>query len=150
MNGMNSDIVMNKISKLPDEGLNKITKKVIGCAFKVSNTLGIGFVEKVYENALALEIEKAGMQVKQQHPINVYYDQNLVGEYFADLLVEDSVLVVLKVARAFDNAHMMQCLNYLRASGLPVCLLINFGRPKIEVKRIIPSVAWKPAVIERK
>ena len=89
MNGMNSDIVMNKISKLPDEGLNKITEKVIGCAFQVSNTLGIGFVEKVYENALALEIVKAGMKVKQQYPISVYYDQELVGEFFADLLVED-------------------------------------------------------------
>jgi GxxExxY protein len=130
---------------LPEE-LSRITEKVIGCAFKVSNTLGIGFVEKVYENSLAYEIWKTKLQVKQQHPICVYYDQKLVGEFFADLLVEERILVELKVARSFDNTHMMQCLNYLRASGLPVCLLINFGRPKIEIKRILPSDVWKPAV----
>lgn len=131
---------------LLDAGLNRITEKIIGCAFKVSNTLGIGFVEKVYENSLAYEVEKTMLHVKQQHPICVYYDHKLVGEFFADLLVEEKVLVELKVARSFDNTHMMQCLNYLRASGLPVCLLINFGRPKIEVKRIVPSDVWKPAV----
>ena len=129
---------------LLDEELNKITEKIIGCAFKVSNTLGIGFVEKVYENSLAHEILKTKLQVQQQHPICVYYDQKLVGEFFADLLVEEKVLVELKVARSFDNTHMMQCLNYLRASDLPVCLLINFGRPKIETKRIVPSDVWKP------
>lgn len=130
---------------LPEE-LSRITEKIIGCAFKVSNTLGIGFVEKVYENSLAHEVWKSGLQVKQQHLICVNYDQKLVGEFFADLLVEEKVLIELKVARSFDNTHMMQCLNYLRASGLPVCLLINFGRPKIEIKRILPSDVWKPAV----
>lgn len=128
------------------EELSQITEKIIGCAFKVSNTLGIGFVEKVYENSLALEISKIKLQVKQLHPICVYYDQNLVGEFFADLLVEEKVLVELKVARSFDNIHLMQCLKYLRASGLPVCLLINFGKPKVEIKRILPSDVWKPAV----
>lgn len=131
---------------IPDEALNKVTEKVIGCAYQVSNTLGIGFVEKVYENALAHELKKVGLQVRQQHPINVHYDEQLVGEFYADLLVEDQVLVELKVARVFDKTHLMQALNYLRASGLPVCLLINFGKPKIEVKRIVPSDIWKPAV----
>ena len=129
--------------------LSQITEKIIGCAFKVSNTLGIGFVEKVYVNSLAHEVGKTKLQVKQQHPICVYYDKKLVGEFFADLLVEEKVLVELKVARSFDNAHMMQCLNYLRASGLPVCLLINFGRPKIEIKRILPSDVWKTVVYGR-
>lgn len=128
-----------------DEELNKITEKIIGCAFKVSNTLGIGFVEKVYENSLVHEVLNTRLRVQQQHPICVFYDQKLVGEFFADLLVAEKVLVELKVVRSFDNTHMMQCLNYLRASGLPVCLLINFGRPKIEIKRIVPSDVWKPS-----
>ena len=129
--------------------ISQITEKIIGCAFKVSNTLGIGFVEKVYENSLTHEVRKTKLQVKQQHPICVYYDQKLVGEFFADLLVEEKVLVELKVVRSFDNTHIMQCLNYLRASDLPVCLLINIGRPKIEIKRILPSDVWKPVVYGR-
>ena len=119
--------------------ISQITEKIIGCAFKVSNTLGIGFVEKVYENSLTHEVRKTKLQVKQQHTICVYYDQKLVGEFFADLLVEEKVLVELKVV----------CLNYLRASDLPVCLLINIGRPKIEIKRILPSDVWKPVVYGR-
>lgn len=131
---------------MSDDELNRITEKIIGCAFKVSNALGIGFVEKVYENSLAHELLKTNLQIKQQYPISVYYDEKLVGEFFADLLIEEKALVELKVVRTFDNTHMMQCLNYLRASGLPVCLLINFGKPKIEIKRIVPSDIWKPAV----
>lgn len=137
------------MNSLSDVELNQITEKIIGCAFKVSNTLGIGFVEKVYENSLAHELLKTKLQAKQQRPISVYYDEKLVGEFFVDLLIEERVLVELKVARSFDNTHMMQCLNYLRASGLPICLLINFGRPKIEIKRIVPSDVWKPAVYGR-
>ncbi len=131
---------------LSEAELNQITEKIIGCAFKVSNTLGIGFVEKVYENALAHEGAKSGLHIQQQYPIKVYYDSRIVGDFFADLLVEEQVLVELKVARMLDNVHMAQCLNYLRASGLPACLLINFGRPKIEIKRLVPSDIWKPSV----
>ncbi|TWU46544.1 GxxExxY protein [Rubripirellula reticaptiva] len=118
-----------------DDELNALTEKVIGCAFQVSNTLGSGFLEKVYENALAIELRKSGLDVKQQAPINVLYDGIVVGEYFADLLVSDAVIVELKAVKEFSDAHAAQCLNYLKATGLPICLLLNFGKPRVEVKR---------------
>jgi GxxExxY protein len=118
-------------------GLNPVTEKIIGCAFTVSNALGAGFLEKVYENALALEIQKAGLKVLQQHPIQVWYDGVVVGEYFADLLVQDSVVVEIKAVKAFDETHWAQCLNYLKATGLRLCLLLNFGKPRLEIKRIV-------------
>ncbi|MEJ2671124.1 MAG: GxxExxY protein [Deltaproteobacteria bacterium] len=117
--------------------LNSITERIIGCVYKVSNTLGSGFLEKVYENALALELRKNGLEAKQQYGIQVRYDTMVVGEFAADLLVEDKVLIELKVARALDEVHMAQCLNYLRATDLSVCLLVNFGRPKAEIRRIV-------------
>ena len=116
--------------------LNEITEQIIGCAYRVSNGLGCGFLEKVYENALAHEIRKAGFPVKQQHSIHVWYDGVVVGEYVADLLVADSVLVELKAVNAIDPIHTAQCLNYLKGTGLEVCLLINFGKPRVEIKRI--------------
>ena len=115
----------------------EITEKIIGCAYTVANTLGAGFLEKVYENALAYEIRKTGLDVKQQSPITVYYDGVVVGEYVADLVVENEVIVELKSAKSLDNVHMAQCLNYLKATGRKVCLLINFGSPRIELKRIV-------------
>ena len=110
--------------------VNEITEKIIGCAYLVGNTLGAGFLEKVYENALAHEIGKAGLQVKQQHPISVFYDGVIVGEYFADLLVEDQIIVELKIAKEISNVHLAQCMNYLRATNLSICLLINFERSR--------------------
>lgn len=115
----------------------EITEKIIGCAYTVANTLGAGFLEKVYENALAHEIRKTGLNVKQQSPITVYYDGVVVGEYVADLVVENEVIVELKSVKSLDNVHMAQCLNYLKATGRNVCLLINFGSPRIELKRIV-------------
>jgi len=126
-----------------EQELNKITERIIGCAYKVSNSLGIGFVEKVYENALGHEVRKEDLKVVQQHPIRVVYDAVVVGEFFADLLVEDLVLVELKAVSALTNDHMAQSFNYLRATGLPACLLINFGQPKIQLRRLYPSPAWK-------
>ncbi len=117
--------------------LNALTEKIIGCAYQVSNILGCGFLEKVYENALAIELRKSGLIVAQQHEIEVRYREHIVGEYTADLLVEHKVLVELKVAKALDDIHMAQCLNYLKATGLNICLLMNFGKPKLEIKRII-------------
>ena len=117
--------------------INQITEKIIGCAYKVGNSLGAGFLEKVYENALSHELMKAGLRVNQQMPIQVLYDNVVVGEYFADLLVEDCVVVELKAIRAFDDSHVAQCINYLKATGYKICLLINFGKTKVEVKRII-------------
>ena len=116
---------------------NKITETVIGAAYKVGNTLGSGFLEKVYENALAIETRKSGLLVVQQHPINVKYEGAIVGEFIADLLAQDEVLVELKAVKALDEIHLAQCLNYLKATGLHICLLINFGNPKVEIKRIM-------------
>ena len=115
--------------------LNALTEKIIGCAFQVSNTLGSGFLEKVYENALAIELRKNRLEVKQQAPIKVVYEETVVGEYFADLLVSDAVIVELKAVKEISNAFAAQCLNYLKAAGLPICLLMNFGKPRVEVKR---------------
>lgn len=117
--------------------MNEITRAVIGGAFRVGNELGAGYLEKVYERALAHELQKAGLHVRTQAPIDVLYDGVIVGEYLADLLVEGQVLIELKALRAFDEAHLAQCLNYLKATGLSVCLLINFGGPKVEIKRVV-------------
>ena len=116
---------------------NQITEKIIGCAYQVSNGLGIGFLEKVYENALVHELRKAGLAVWQQHPVQVIYDSVVVGDYVADLLVENCVLVELKTVKALDEIHLAQCLNYLRATGLQLCLLINFYHPKAQIKRVV-------------
>jgi GxxExxY protein len=133
------------LGEVPLQDVNEITQKIIGCAFEVSNTLGIGFVEKVYENALVHLIRKAGLKVVQQYPIKVTFDGILIGEFVADLLVEDRVLVELKAVSMLVNEHTAQALNYLRASGLELCLLINFGRTKVEIKRLLPSASWKSA-----
>ncbi|MEK6718587.1 MAG: GxxExxY protein [candidate division NC10 bacterium] len=117
--------------------LNEISRKVIGAAMRVSNNLGSGFLEKVYENALVHELRKADVKVAQQHVMSVSYDGVVVGEYAADLLVDDGVLVELKAVRALDEVHMAQCMNYLKATGLRVCLLLNFGQPRLQVKRIV-------------
>jgi GxxExxY protein len=110
----------------PPNPLDKITEKIIGCAYQVSNTLGSGFLEKVYENALAHELRKSGLKAIQQCPIQVVYDGIIVSDYFADIFVEDCVLVELKTVKAVDDVHIAQCLNYLKATGLTVCLLLNF------------------------
>ncbi|HTC22008.1 MAG TPA: GxxExxY protein [bacterium] len=115
--------------------VNEITEKAIGCAYKVSNYLGCGFLEKVYENALSHELKKAGINVKQQHPITIRYDNVIAGEYVADLLLENCLLVELKAVDELNKVHFAQCLNYLKATGLKVCLLMNFGKPKVKIKR---------------
>ncbi|BAY47137.1 hypothetical protein SAMD00079811_47530 [Scytonema sp. HK-05] len=119
------------------DDIDRLTQKILGCAYKVSNVLGAGFLEKVYENAFAHELRKAGLRVKQQYRIEVLYDGIIVGEYFADLLVEDCVLVELKAVKTLESIHFAQCLSYLKAARLKLCLLMNFGNPKVEVKRII-------------
>ena len=116
--------------------MNELTERVIRCAFAVSNTLGCGFLEKVYENALAHELRKAGILVEQQHGITVFYDGIAVGEYAADLLIEGVLLVELKAVKELDDVHLAQCLNYLKATKLRLCLLMNFAKPKVEIRRI--------------
>ncbi len=120
--------------------LNALSERIIGCAFTVANGLGSGFLEKVYENALAHELRKAGLTVAQQQGVSVIYDDVIVGEYAADLLVEAAVIVELKAVRALDDVHQAQCMNYLRATGLQLCLLLNFGRPRLEIRRIVHNL----------
>lgn len=117
--------------------INGVTEKIIGCVYRVSNTLGAGFLEKVYENALAIELEQSGLKVEQQRPITVLYKDQIVGDFAADLIVEERVIVELKAARTLDEVHAAQCVNYLRATDLKVCLLVNFGRSRAVIKRIV-------------
>ncbi len=111
-----------------------LTHAIIGCAYKVHNTLGPGFLEKVYENALRIELEKAGFRVKQQESINVMYEGQIVGEYYADLWVNERVVVELKAALVLAKIHEVQLVNYLMATGINDGLLINFG-PSVQVTR---------------
>ena len=117
--------------------LDAITKHIIGCAYAVGNVLGPGFLEKVYERALAPELRKSGLTVEAQAAVTVLYDGVAVGEYVADLLVQDAVLVELKAVKSIDDTHVAQCLNYLKATGLTVCLLLTFGTAKVQVKRVV-------------
>jgi GxxExxY protein len=117
--------------------MNELTEKIIGSAFLVANTLGSGFLEKVYENALSHEVTKAGLRVEQQKSMQVMYDGVVVGDYVADMVVEDRVLMEIKAVRALDKVHFAQCLNYLKATGLRIGLLVNFGSPRIQVRRIL-------------
>lgn len=115
--------------------LNSLTELIIGSAYTVANEFGFGFLEKVYENALRVLLIRAGLVVKQQEPILVRFQGAVVGEYFSDLLVEDCIIIELKSAKAIDEAHKAQCVNYLKATGMKICLLINFGPEKVEIKR---------------
>lgn len=119
------------------EELNRTSERIISCVYRVSNTLGAGFLEKVYENALAIELRKNGHKVEQQHLIEVLYNGELVGDYAADLLVDEKVIIELKTTRALDGVHTAQCINYLKATGHKLCLLINFSKPRAEIKRIM-------------
>lgn len=98
-----------------------VTERIIGCAFTVANTLGIGFAEKVYENALAHEMRKHGLVVVQQRGILVRYDDVVIGDYIADMMIEDRIIIELKIARSLSDDHVAQCINYLRASGKTLC-----------------------------
>ena len=116
---------------------NELTQKVIGAIIEVSNKLGAGFLEKVYERALLKELQIRGLRAVVQAASAVNYKGDCVGEYFADSLGEDSLVLELKCVEHLGNEHLAQCLNYLKASGLPLCLLINFQKAKAEWKRVI-------------
>ena len=120
--------------------LDILSEKIIGVSYKISNSLGSGFLEKVYENALAYELRKANIKIEQQKSIKVYYDRMVVGSYFADLIVEDTIIIELKTAKLIDNSHLAQTLNYLKATGLNLGLIINFGNPRVEIKRVVNNL----------
>ena len=114
-----------------------ISQRVIRCAFNVSNTLGAGFLEKVYENALCVEFERDGIRFQAQKSITVNYKGFEVGKYVADIVVEDKLLLEIKALSTLCNSHDAQVMNYLKATNLSVGLLLNFGRPKLGIKRIV-------------
>jgi GxxExxY protein len=114
--------------------VDDLTQNIIGCAYKVHNALGPGFLEKVYENALRIELEKLGLDVKQQEPINVGYDGQIVGEYYADLWVDGRVVIELKAVQTLTQRHEVQLVNCLTATGIEDGLLLNFGS-SVQVKR---------------
>ena len=115
-----------------------LTSEIIGCFYDVYNKLGYGFLEKVYENALKYELEKKGLKVEKQKSITVFYDEIKVGEYFADLIVDDAIILELKAAESLCEEHEYQLINYLKATNIEVGLLLNFGK-KPEIRRKIFS-----------
>ena len=117
--------------------INDITYTINGAAFEVNRVLGSGFLEKVYENALLVELKERGLNAESQMPVKVFYKKKVVGEYIIDILVEKKVIVELKTVEIFDNVHKAQLLNYLKASVIQVGLLINFKHPKVEIKRMV-------------
>lgn len=117
--------------------LNEITEKIIGSAYEVSNTLGCGFLEKVYENSMAKELKCKNLKVDQQKKISVFYKNENVGEYYADLFVEDEVIVELKAIKQLTEIHEAQLMNYLKSTKKKVGLLLNFGTTRIQIKRLV-------------
>jgi GxxExxY protein len=115
--------------------LDDITYQINGAVFEVNNILGSGFLEKVYENALIVELRKRGLKADAQAPIKIRYKGEQVGEYFADILVEEIVIIELKVVEQLQKIHEAQLLNYLKATGIKIGLLVNFKYPKAEIRR---------------
>lgn len=118
-----------------------LTRRIIGCAFEVQNTLGSGFLESVYEKAMVVALSDAGIQVRAQAPITVRFRGRTVGDFYADLLVDDRVIVELKTVSEIAPQHKAQIINYLNATDVQVGLLINFGNPKIEFHRYTRTMA---------
>jgi len=121
----------------------ELTAKIIECAYKVHNTLGFGFLESVYQNALLIELLKAGLRAEKEKKIQVYYDTQLVGDYMVDIIVEDKVILELKSVKELHPAHSAQLVNYLKATGIEVGLLINFG-DRVDIKRKVYTPPTPP------
>ncbi len=128
----------------------KLTRSIIACAFEVINELGSGFLESVYEKAMVIALSDAGLSVQSQKPVKVLFRGKPVGDFYADLLVEEKVVVELKVVKTLVPEHAAQTINYLNATGIQVGLLINFGKPTLEFKRFTrgntDAQEYKPAV----
>jgi GxxExxY protein len=125
------------LGKDSDLDLNAISHAVIAAAYEVSNQLGCGFLEKVYERSLLYELKLLGLKADTQVPLRVVYKEQTVGDFFADILVENQTIVELKCVDSFTSVHVAQCLNYLRATGLHLSLLLNFQKPKLEIRRVV-------------
>jgi GxxExxY protein len=116
-----------------------ITDKIIKAYYNVYNSLGYGFLEKVYENAMLIELRKLGLNVQKQVPIKVFYDEQLVGQYFADIIVEETIIVELKAAEGLREEHEFQLINYLKATELEIGLLMNFGKTPLFKRKIFTN-----------
>ena len=119
--------------------IKDITYKINGAIFEVSNILGSGFLEKVYENALLVELKSAGIEAKSQVPLTVRYKGEIVGEYYPDIIVENRVILELKTVDRIQKIHEAQLLNYLKATGISVGMIINFKHPRVEIKRMVQN-----------
>ena len=117
-----------------------LTEKIIGCADRVHNKMGFGFLESVYEKSMLIELRKAGLKAESQKPITVHYEDEVGGEFVADVLVEDTIILELKSVRRIIQAHEVQLVNYLVATGKPVGLILNFSEQKVEVKRKVKDL----------
>ncbi len=140
MSIVGESIEMEPQMNADERRLNALSEEIIGAAFEVSNVLGAGFLEKVYENALNIELNLRGLETLPQAPLKVYYKKELVGDYIADILVENEIIIEIKAVKELDVIHTAQCLNYLRITGLKLCLLINFSKPRVEIKRIVNGI----------
>ncbi len=117
--------------------INDVTYAINGAVFEVNRVLGPGFLEKVYENALLVELRKQGLKAESQVPIKVSYKENAVGDYIADILVEKMVIVEIKTVEKLDKIHEAQLLNYLKATGIQVRILVSFRHAKAQIKRMV-------------
>ncbi len=116
------------------------TETIIGCAYRVYNTMGYGFLESVYQNCLLIELKKSGLDTESQKTIKVYYDGKIVGDFIADIVVDDAIVLELKSVRQIVKAHEVQLVNYLTATGKSVGLILNFGERKVEIKRKVRNL----------
>lgn len=115
----------------------ELSFKIIGLAMQVHNELGHGFVEKVYENAMMILLRNEGIRAEQQRPMSVCFREEIVGEFYTDILVENKIILELKAAESLVDAHRLQTLNYLKASGMRLAILINYGKEKLEYERLV-------------
>jgi len=118
----------------------ELTETIIGCAYQVYNKMGFGFLESVYEKCMLIELKEAGLNANSQKPIKVFYRNEIVGDFMADIIVNDTIILELKSVRRVIRAHEVQLVNYLVATGKPLGLLLNFGERKVEVKRKIKDL----------
>tara|TARA_Y100000031_G_C8028868_1_gene296180 strand:+ start:121 stop:495 length:375 start_codon:yes stop_codon:yes gene_type:complete len=119
---------------------SELTEKIIGCAYSVYNKMGFGYLESVYEECVLIELRKAGLKVESQKSLTVFYENETVGEFIADIIVNDTIILELKSAKQIIKAHEVQLVNYLVATGKPVGLILNFSESKVEVKRKIKDL----------
>ena len=118
----------------------ELTENIIGCAYRVYNRMGFGFLESVYEKCMLIELRKVGLNAETQKPITVYYEDEIVGEFVADIIVNDSIILELKSVSRIIKIHEVQLVNYLVATGKSVGLILNFGERKVEIKRKIKNL----------